>query len=451
MNNISLETSALLRLPPQSVESEIVVLGALLLDNNVFEHVGDIVSEGDFYRSEHRTIFSVIKSLIEQDKPADLITVFDSLQNNGGADAVGGLAYLNSLAQFVPSAHNAKNYAEHIRESSIKRKMIAASDQIASSAYEPKGRTTAEILDEAEQAVLCIEQLRNHDREILTLDQHLDDSMARLEYRAEHPNQLNGISSGYVDMDKKINGFKPGDLIVIAGRPSMGKTSLAMNIAEHSAIKESKAVLIVSLEMPASQLTDRILGSVGRVDQSRLQTGQLEGDEWSRITDTYESLRGKPLEIEDSGVNTVAGIRAVARRALRRNKTLSLIVVDYLQLMVAAGAGENRNSEIEQISRGLKKLAMDMQCPVIVVAQLNRGVESRNDKRPMMSDLRDSGAIEQDADIVMLLYRDEYYTKDLCREPGVAEINISKHRNGPTGVVKLAWLPSFTRFDNLAY
>ena len=440
-----------LRIPPHSVEAESSVLGSLLLSNEAFDHVADLLSAGDFYRYEHRLVFSAISALVNSGRPADVITVNEHLEKTGEGERVGGLVYLNALAQYVPSPVNIRRYAEIVRDNSILRKLAATSDRIAASVFEPSGRTVEHLLAEAEREVLAISS-NIAQTEVRSLDENMARFLDRLQHLADNPGQKPGVKSGYRNLDHATGGLQPGELIVIAGRPSMGKTALAMNIAEHAAFEQNLPVLAFSLEMSEAQLTKRIVGSVGRIDQSKLRDGTLADTDWSRVADTVERMRGKVIDILDSGIDTIGSIRAIARRAARRHKKLGLIVVDYLQLMSSGNdKDENRNTEITQISRGLKLLAKEMHCPVIALSQLNRGVENRGDKRPMMSDLRESGAIEQDADVIMFIYRDDYYTKEASREPGVAEIIIGKQRDGATETVKLMWRPQYTRFDDMGY
>ena len=443
---------AQLRIPPHSVEAESSVLGGLLLDNGAWDRVGDFLHEGDFYRFEHRMVFAAIGALINASKPADVITVFEQLLGQGKAEEIGGLAYLNALAQYVPSAGNIRRYAEIVRERSILRKLVSASDEISTTAFNPKGRPVATILDEAEQKIFNIGEEGARNRQgFQAMDTLVVALLDRVQEMADNPNDVTGVPTGFYDLDRMTAGFQAGDLIVLAARPSMGKTALAINIAEHVALNEGLPVAVFSMEMGAAQLAVRIVGSIGRIDQSHLRTGKLTDEEWPRLTEAIEKLRTISLHIDESAGLTSSELRANARRLSRQCGKLGLIVVDYLQLMSGSSSdGENRATELGEISRGLKMLAKELQCPVMALSQLNRSVETRPDKRPMMSDLRESGAIEQDADIIMFIYRDEYYTKDACKEPGVAEIIIAKQRNGPTGVVKLAFLKPITKFESLA-
>ena len=444
---------AQLRIPPHSIEAESSVLGGILLDNAAWDRVGDLLVDGDFYRFEHRLIFGAIAALINASKPADVITVYEHLQNQGKGEETGGLSYLNSLAQYVPSAGNIRRYAEIVRERSILRKLVGASDEIATNAFNPMGRPVAEIVDEAEQKIFNIgEQGSRMKQGFQGMDTLVVALLDRVQEMADNPNDVTGVPTGFYDLDRMTAGFQAGDLIVLAARPSMGKTALAINIAEHVALNEGLPVAVFSMEMGAAQLAVRIVGSIGRINQSNLRTGKLTDDEWPRLTEAIEKLRNISLHIDESAGLTSTELRASARRLARQCGKLGLIVVDYLQLMSGSGGSneENRATEIGEISRGLKMLAKELKCPVIALSQLNRSVETRTDKRPMMSDLRESGAIEQDADIIMFIYRDEYYTKEACKEPGVAEVIIAKQRNGPTGTVKLAFIKPITKFESLA-
>ena len=444
---------AQLRIPPHSIEAESSVLGGLLLDNGAWDRVADLLTDGNFYRYEHRLIYAAIGELVNASKPADVITVFEQLQNLGKADEVGGLSYLNALAQYVPSASNIRRYAEIVRERAILRKLVSASDEIATSAFNPQGKAVDKILDEAEQKIFHIGEEGSRNKQgFQGMDKLVVELLDRVQEMAENPNDITGVPTGFYDLDRMTSGLQAGDLVILAARPSMGKTALAINIAEHVALHEGLPVAVFSMEMGASQLAVRVVGSIGRIDQSHLRTGKLTDEEWSRLSETIEKLRDVSLHIDESAGLTVSELRANARRLARQCGKLGLIVVDYLQLMSVSTSmnDENRATAVGEISRGLKMLAKELQCPVIALSQLSRGVESRTDKRPMMSDLRESGAIEQDADIIMFIYRDEYYTKEACKEPGIAEVIISKQRNGPTGTVKLAFIKPLTKFESLA-
>ena len=443
---------ARLRVPPNSNEAEQSVLGGLLLDNLAWDRAADLLTESDFYRHEHRLIYAAVGALVSAGKPADVITVFEQLQSQGKAADCGGLAYLNALAQSVPSAVNMRRYAEIVRERAILRKLIAASDEIATNAFNTQGRAVSQILDEAEGKIFKIGEEGSRQRQgFQGIDKLVTALIDRVNELAENgAEEVTGVRTGFFDMDRMTAGLQKGDLIVLAARPSMGKTAFALNIAEHVAVGEGLPVLVFSMEMGAAQLALRMVGSLGRIDQQHLRTGALRNEEWERLAEAVDRLGRVQLFIDETPALNSAELRARARRMARQYGQLGLIVIDYLQLMSGSSSSEeNRATEIGEISRGLKALAKELQCPVIALSQLNRSVESRNDKRPMMSDLRESGAIEQDADVIMFIYRDEYYNKE-SKEPGVAEIIIAKQRNGPVGTLKLTFLKPLTRFDNLA-
>ena len=447
------EDVARLRVPPQSIEAEQSVLGGLLLDNGAWDRAADVVTEADFYRFEHKIIFGAIGALIGASKPADVITVYEHLQMAGKAEDSGGLAYLNALAQSVPSAANMRRYSEIVRERAILRKLIAASDEIATNAFNPQGRAVTQILDEAEGKIFKIGEEGNRNKQgFQSMDVLAVQLIDRVTELAENgAEDVTGVRTGFYDLDRNTAGLQPGDLIILAARPSMGKTAFALNIAENVSVNEGLPVVVFSMEMGAAQLALRMVGSQGRIDQQHLRTGRLDNDEWGRLTEAVERLSKSSVFIDETPALTGPELRARARRQARQCGRLGLIVIDYLQLMSGSGSdNENRATEIGEISRGLKALAKELHCPVIALSQLNRSVETRPDKRPMMSDLRESGAIEQDADIIMFIYRDEYYTKDECKEPGVAEIIIAKQRNGPVGTVKLMFQRMHTKFENLA-
>jgi replicative DNA helicase len=449
---------ARLRIPPHSIEAEQSVLGGLLIDNSAWDRAGDLLTDSDFYRHEHQLIYAAIGGLINQSKPADVITVFEQLQSLGKAEACGGLVYLNALAQSVPSAANLRRYAEIVRERAVLRKLVAASDEIATAAFNPQGRPVPQILDEAESKIFKIGEEGSRSRQgFISMDTLVVQLIDRVnELHENGAEEVTGVRTGFYDMDKMTAGLQPGDLIVLAARPSMGKTAFALNIAENVAVNEGLPVVVFSMEMGAAQLALRMVGSLGRIDQGHLRTGKLQDDEWGRLSEAVEKLGKAAVFIDEGSALSPSELRARARRQARQCGQLGLIVVDYLQLMSGSGGGseENRATVIGEISRGLKSLAKELKCPVIALSQLNRSVETRTDKRPMMSDLRESGAIEQDADVIMFIYRDDYYNKmdgpTPSKEPGVAEIIIGKQRNGPTGTVKLAFLKPLTKFENMA-
>jgi replicative DNA helicase len=444
---------ARLRVPPHSIEAEQSVLGGLLLDNSAWDRAGDLLTDSDFYRYEHRLIYEAIGKLVATTKPADVITVYEQLQTMGKAEECGGIAYLNALAQSVPSAANLRRYAEIVRERAILRKLIEASDEIATRAFNPQGQGVSQILDEAESRIFKIGEEGSRSKQgFQSMDSLVVQLIDRVTELSENgAEDVTGVRSGFYDLDRMTAGLQPGDLVILAARPSMGKTAFALNIAENVAVQEGLPVVVFSMEMGASQLALRMVGSLGRIDQSHLRTGRLNDDEWGRLSESVDRLKNASVFIDETPALNPAELRARARRQARQCGKLGLIVVDYIQLMSgSAGSEENRATEIGEISRGLKALAKELQCPVMALSQLNRSVETRNDKRPMMSDLRESGAIEQDADVIMFIYRDDYYNKEQSKEPGVSEIIIAKQRNGPVGTVKLTFLKPFTRFDNLA-
>jgi replicative DNA helicase len=449
---------ARLRVPPHSIEAEQSVLGGLLLDNLAWDRAADLLTESDFYRYEHKQIYAAISALVGGGKPADVVTVNEHLQSLGRADDCGGQVYLNALAQSVPSAANIRRYAEIVRERAVLRKLIGASDEIATQAFNPQGKPVTQILDEAESRIFQIGEEGSRNKQgFIGIDKLVVELIDRVtELHENGAEEVTGVRTGFYDLDRYTAGLQKGDLIVLAARPSMGKTALALNIAEHVAVREELPVLVFSMEMGAAQLAVRMVGSLGRIDQQHLRTGALKDDEWTRLTEAVDQLGKVSLYIDETAALNPAELRARARRMARQfGGTLGLIVVDYLQLMSgSAGSEENRATELGEISRGLKALAKELQCPVIALSQLNRSVETRNDKRPLMSDLRESGAIEQDADVIMFIYRDDYYNKidgpSPSKEPGVAEVIIGKQRNGPVGTVKLTFLKPLTRFDNMA-
>ena len=440
-----------LRVPPQSVEAEQAVLGGLLLDNSTWDAIADRLSADDFYRRDHRLIFAAIAELSERSEPSDAVTLAEYLAAKGLAEETGGLAYLAGLARDTPTAANIRAYADIVRERSLLRQLIRVSGEVAASAYDSEGRSAAELVSEAERRVLEIAELgRRTGPGFVPLQDVLGDAIDRLDMLHQNQGQLTGVSTGYNDLDRMTAGLQPGDLIIVAGRPSMGKTTFALNIAEHAAISANTPVAVFSMEMSREQLTMRMISSIGRVDQSHLRTGNFGDEDWARINSAIAQMKTAPIFIDDSAGLTPTEVRARARRLQRENKgKLGLIVVDYLQLMQVAGTKENRATEISEISRSLKALAKELKAPVIALSQLNRSVEQRTDKKPVMSDLRESGAIEQDADLIIMIYREEVYEPETPRK-GIADIIVTKQRNGPTGEVHLTFLGKYTRFENLA-
>ena len=442
-----------LRVPPHSIDAEQSVLGGLLIDNGAFDKIGDVVTDGDFYRDDHRRIFRHVSRLIERGKPADVVTVDEAIKVSEDKDKTGGITYLAALAGNTPSAHNVRRYAEIVRECAVLRKLIEVSTEIADSALNRMGKEVGQLLDEAESKVFQIAEAGARTRQgFIEIQPLLTQVMERIDllYHKDNPSDITGIPTGYRDLDRETSGLQPGDLIIIAGRPSMGKTALALNMAEHAAVENKLPVAIFSMEMSGSQLAMRMLGSIGRLDQHKLRTGRLSDDDWNRLTNAVGKLHDAPILVDESGALNALELRARARRLHRQYGHLGLIVVDYLQLMQATSQGENRATEISEISRSLKSLAKELKVPVVALSQLSRAVEQRTGpKRPIMSDLRESGAIEQDADLILAIYREEVYTPD-TPEKGVAEIIILKQRNGPIGTIKLTFLGEYTRFENYA-
>jgi len=443
-----------LRVPPHSIEAEQSVLGGLLLDNAAFDKIADIISEGDFYRDEHRRIFRHISKLLERAKPADAVTVAESLDLAGEGSETGGLAYLGELAVNTPSASNIRRYAEIVRERAILRQLVTAGDEIAGSAFNPLGRDPKQLLDEAEAKVFAIaESGFRHQSGFQHINPLLTQVVERIQelHDRDNPSDITGVPTGYHDLDARTSGLQPGDLLIVAGRPSMGKTSFALNMGEHVAIEVGLPVAVFSMEMGGAQLAMRMLSSVGRLDAHRVRTGRLNDDEWSRLSFALGKMHEAPLYIDETPALNPIDLRARARRLHRQCGKLGLIIIDYLQLMSSAsqGGGENRATEISEISRSLKGLAKELSVPVIALSQLNRSLEQRPNKRPVMSDLRESGAIEQDADVIMFIYRDEVYNPD-TPDKGSAEIIIGKQRNGPIGTVRLTFMGEYTRFENFA-
>ncbi|WP_172600106.1 replicative DNA helicase [Sulfuricystis multivorans] len=443
---------AALKLPPHSIEAEQSLLGGLLLDNGAWDRIADIVNEADFYRDDHRRIFAHIRKLIETGRPADVVTVFESIEHANQVNETGGLAYLGEIANATPSAANIRRYAEIVHERAILRKLVSVGDEIAAAALNPAGRDVKTLLDQAEQKVFEIAEVGNRvGQGFQAITPLLGEVVDRIEklYNRDNPSDITGLASGFHDLDRLTSGFQPGDMIVVAGRPSMGKTAFALNIAEHVGVELRQPVAIFSLEMSGPQLAMRFLSSVGRLDQTKIRTGKLTDEDWEKMSVALGKLHEAPIHIDETGAINASDLRARARRLHRQFGRLGLIVIDYLQLMTSIRDNENRATEISEISRSIKALAKELQVPVIALSQLSRKVEERNDKRPLMSDLRESGAIEQDADIILMMYREEYYKPDTT-EKGVAEVIIGKHRNGPTGVVKLTFLGEYTRFENFA-
>ena len=441
-----------LRLPPHSIEAEQSLLGGLLIDNTVWERVGDIVNEADFYRDDHRRIFRQIARLIELGKPADVVTVYEALEKNGEAEHVGGLAYLGEIANSTPSVANVRRYGEIIRERAILRKLVSVGDQIAASALTPSGKDAKTLLDEAEAKVFEIAEAGARTVSgFVPIQPILGQVVDRIQelYDRDSPAGITGVPTGLADLDEKTSGLQPSDMIVLAARPGMGKTSLALNIAETVAVEAGLPVAVFSMEMPGTQLATRFLSSVGRIDQHKIRTGKLNDEEWQRLTYALGKLHEAPIYIDETPGLNPTDLRARCRRLHRQCGRLGLIVIDYLQLMTSLKESDNRSAELSEISRSVKSLAKELHVPIVALSQLNRSLEQRPNKRPVASDLRESGAIEQDADIIMFIYRDEIYNPD-SPDKGMAELIISKHRNGSTGTIRMTFLGEFTRFENFA-
>jgi len=436
-----------LKVPPNSIESEQSVLGGVMLDNTAWDKIADLIVASDFYRKDHRIIFAGIAALAEDSRPCDVITVSEYLDNRGELEAAGGLEYLATLANETPGAANCRAYAKILRERSTLRALIAAGNEISGSAYTTEGRSASELVDEAERRVFEIAEKGARGKVgFKPLKNILPAAVDRIDLLHQSDGSITGVSTGYNKFDEMTAGLQPGDLIIIAGRPSMGKTTLAVNIAENAAIGGKVPTAIFSMEMPSQQLAFRMISSLGRVDQTHLRTGNFPDEDWSRINTAVQLMSDAPIYIDDTPAMSPTEIRARARR-LKREHGLGLIVIDYLQLMQVHGNTENRATEISEISRSLKALAKELEVPVIALSQLNRGVEQRPDKRPVMSDLRESGAIEQDADLIIFIYREEVYNQDTPRK-GVADISIAKQRNGPIGDFPLTFVGRFTKFEN---
>ncbi len=441
-----------LRLPPHSLEAEQSVLGGLLLDNEAVDKIGDAIADADYYSEAHRLIYQHIVRLISESKPADVVTVSESLASTQKLDYVGGLAYLGALVQNVPTAANIRHYAAIVRERSILRQLAATAGDIADLAYNPMGRSARDVLDQAEAKVLHIaEQGARGQAVFAEIGKLLAEVVDRIEvlFNRDDPTDVTGVPTGFSDLDRMTSGLQPGDLVVVAGRPSMGKTAFALNVGEHVALKTGMPVAVFSMEMGAQQLALRLIGSVGRLDQHKLRTGRLANEDWEKLTAAIGQLNEAPILIDDSPALNAIEVRSRARRLQKQYGKLGLVIVDYLQLMQASTTGENRATEISEISRAMKSLAKELKVPVMALSQLNRSLEQRPNKRPVMSDLRESGAIEQDADVILFIYRDEVYNAD-TQDKGVAEIIIGKQRNGPIGTIRLTFIGEYTRFENFA-
>ncbi|MBD9358065.1 replicative DNA helicase [Methylomonas albis] len=439
-----------LKVPPHSIQAEQSVLGGLMLDNQTWDSVADKVIETDFYRRDHRLIFRSIAQLAEKQDPFDVVTLSEVLETTGELQDVGGLAYLSMLARDTPSAANIVAYANIVRDRSVLRQLIHVGTEISDSAFTTEGRETADLLENAERRVFEIaEQRQRGQGGFHSIKSLLAKAVDKIETLYELDGDITGASTGFTDLDEKTSGLQPADLIIVAGRPSMGKTTIAMNMAENVALKTGMPVAVFSMEMPGESLAMRMMSSLGRIDQHKVRTGKLDDDDWPRLTSAINLLAETKLFIDDTPALTPTEVRSRARRLTREHGQLGLIVLDYLQLMQSPASGDNRVQQISDISRGLKALAKELNVPVIALSQLNRNLEQRPNKRPVMSDLRESGAIEQDADLIIFVYRDEVYHED-SPDKGIAEVIIGKQRNGPLGTVRLTFLGQYTRFENFA-
>ncbi|MFW5443893.1 MAG: replicative DNA helicase [Methylococcaceae bacterium] len=440
-----------LKVPPHSIQAEQSVLGGLMLDNQTWDSIADKIIVEDFYRKDHRLIFNIIEQLAEKQDPFDVITLSEALEATDDLNNAGGLAYLAMLAKDTPSAANIVAYATIVRDRSVLRQLIHVGTDISDSAFNTEGRDTSDLLENAEREVFRIAEQRERGQEggFKSIKNLLAQAVDKIETLYEQEGNITGASTGFSDFDELTSGLQPADLIIVAGRPSMGKTTIAMNMAENIAIKGDKPVAVFSMEMPGDSLAMRMMSSLGRIDQNKVRTGKLEDDEWPRLTSAINLLAETKLFIDDTPALTPTEVRARARRLAREHGPLGLIVLDYIQLMQSPSSGENRVQQISDISRGLKALAKELSVPVVALSQLNRNLEQRPNKRPVMSDLRESGAIEQDADLIVFVYRDEVYNED-SPDKGIAEIIIGKQRNGPLGTVRLTFLGKYTRFENFA-
>src|SRR6187549_282109 len=440
----------LLRTPPHSVEAEQAVIGGLLLDTQAWDQVGDSVGAEDFYRPDHRLIFEAIAELVSESKAIDVVTVSEQLDRRGKLQDAGGLAYLGTLTRDTPGAANARAYAQIVKERALLRSLVTVGGEIASSVWSEEGESARDLVERAERRIFAIAEGSSRGKGYVSAKQALPALIDQIDDLYNNPNKPRGLPTGFIDFDSKTGGLRGGDLLIIAGRPSMGKSTLAINMAEHAALKQGirASVAIFSLEMPAEQSLTRMLSSVGSVHLGNVRSGKLSEDDWPRITGATKQLQDAKIFIDDTPALTPTELRARSRR-IKREHGLDLVVVDYLQLMTVPGTKENRATEISEISRGLKALAKEIHCPVIALSQLNRGVEQRENKRPVMSDLRESGAIEQDADMILLIYREEVYNRDTPKK-GVADIDLAKHRNGETGDIRLTFRGQHARFENYA-
>ncbi len=435
--------------PPHSIEAEQSVLGGLMLSNNAWETVSELVQKDDFYRRNHRTIYQVMEKLVEDDEPLDVITLAEALDKIAELENVGGLSYLGELAQNTPSSHNIRAYAKIVKERSTLRRLIAVAAEIADSGFNPEGQDSETLVQEAERKVVQIAESQPKSGGFIDVNSILKSAVDKIDTLFNSDSRITGVSTGFTDLDDMTCGLQPADMIIVAARPSMGKTSFAMNLVENALLTSTKPILVYSMEMPGSALAMRMLSSLGRIDQTKIRNGRLDEEDWPKLSQAVSLLKDKPLFIDDTPALTPPEVRSRARKIQREHGDLGLIMIDYLQLMQVSGKSDGRTQEISEISRSLKGIAKEFNVPVVALSQLNRGLEQRPNKRPINSDLRESGAIEQDADVIMFIYRDEVYNED-TQHKGVAEIIIGKQRNGPIGTCRLAFIGKYTRFENLA-
>ena len=439
-----------LRTPPHSIDAEQSVLGGLLLDNRAWESVSEVLEDSDFYSHKHRNIYRAIKSLVDQEQPVDVVTVSEELEELGTLEEVGGIAYLGELADMTPSTANSGAYGVIVKERSQQRRLIEAASDITQSAYEPEGKNSLDILSDAEQKIAQIAEGNRKEGGPVVVGPILKSTLDQLDELFNKPEGLSGITSGFTEIDNRTSGFQKADMVVVAGRPSMGKTTYAMNLVENALVATKRPCIVFSMEMPSESIVMRMLSSIGKIDQTRIRSGKLIEDDWPRLSSAVNILKDLPLYIDDTPALTPQDMRARCRKVYRENDNdLALVMVDYMQLMRVSGPSEGRSQEISEISRSMKAIAKEFSCPIIALSQLNRSLEQRPNKRPVMSDLRESGAIEQDADIIAFIYRDEVYNED-TPDKGIAEIITGKHRNGPIGTDRLAFVGKYTRFENLA-
>jgi replicative DNA helicase len=439
-----------LKVPPHSIEAEQSVLGGLMIASQAWDDVAALVSEDDFYRGSHRSIFAHMAKLMQAEDPLDVITLSDSLNTTRELEQVGGIAYLAELAKNTPSAANIHAYASVVQEKSALRALIAAANEIVDSGYNTEGRSSDDLMDEAERRIMQVAEERPKDGGLVDINPLLKGAVEKIDELFNSDGSITGVTTGFNDLDEMTSGMQSSDLIIVAARPSMGKTTFAMNLVENALLSQDKPILVFSLEMPSESLIMRMMSSVGRINQTKVRSGKLDEEDWPKLSSAVSRLKDRPLFIDDTSGISPTELRSRARRIFREHGSIGMIMIDYLQLMQVPGVTEGRTAEISEISRSLKAIAKEFNCPVVALSQLNRSLEQRPNKRPINSDLRESGAIEQDADVIMFIYRDEVYNED-SPDKGIGEIIIGKQRNGPIGSCRLAFIGQFTRFENLAF